>query len=143
MAISSAYTLNSESLRLPIPQKGEEERSLDAAIPAKWNQQTKLDDAGAVWDFIGRLENTTAVFAFDISLTAESDDGTQNVEYSGVLEGGYGAAALRNVAEKLQAIVGGGSLRMTLGNLAFPTGQALLDWLKATKQPFVLAKVSQ
>ncbi len=24
--------------------------------PARWNQQTKLDDAGAVWDFLQRLE---------------------------------------------------------------------------------------
>jgi len=143
MAVSSTYTLNSETLRIPIPQKGEEERSLDPAIPAKWNQQTKLDDTGGVWDFIGRLEKTTAVFAFDISLTAESDDGAQNVEYSGAIEGGYGPAALRDVAEKLQAIVGGGSLRMTFGNLGFPTGQALLDWLKTTKQPFDLAKVTQ
>lgn len=32
---------------------------------------------------------------------------------------------------------------MTIGSLGFPTGQALLDWLKATNQPFNLAKVTQ
>ena len=105
-------------------------------MPARWNQQTKLDDSGAVWDFIQRLEKAAGVSAYDISLTAESSDGQQNVEYSGALDGGYDAAALKSVAEKLQEIVSGGSLRMTVGSLGFPTGQALLDWLKATNQPF-------
>ncbi|MCX8496484.1 MAG: DUF499 domain-containing protein [Akkermansiaceae bacterium] len=143
MAVSSAYSLNSETVRVQIPQKGQEDRALDPAIPAKWNQSTKLDDSGAVWDFIGRLEKAGNVLAFDISLTAESTDGAQNVEYSGALDAGYGAAALKEVAEKLQDIVGGGSLRMTIGSLNFPTGQSLLDWLKASHQPFDIAKVTQ
>ena len=100
MAVSSGYDLKSETIRIPIPQKGQEERTLDATIPARWHQQTKLDDSGAVWDLIQRLENTAGVNAYDISLTAESSDGQQNVEYSGVLEGGYDAAALKSVAEK-------------------------------------------
>jgi len=31
---------------------------------------------------------------------------------------------------------------MTTGSLSFPTGQALLDWLLATNQPFNVGKVS-
>ncbi len=143
MAVTPAYGLNSETLRIPIPQKGEEERSLDPVKPARWKQPTKLDDSSAVWDLIGRLEKAADVLAFDVSLTAESADGSQNVEYSGALVGGYGAAALKDVAEKLQTLVGDGSLRMTLGSLGFPCGQALLDWLKAAKHPFDLAKVAQ
>lgn len=143
MAVSAAYSLNSETVRVPIPQAGQEDRSLDPAIPAKWNQSTKLDDSGAVWDLIGRLEKAGTVMAFDISLTAESTDGAQNVEYSGALDAGYGAAALKDIAEKLQQIVGGGSLRMTIGSLSFPTGQSLLDWLKAGNQPFNISKVIQ
>lgn len=143
MAVVPAYDLNSETIRIQIPQKGQEERTLDPAIPARWTQQTKLDDSGTVWDFIQRLGNAAGVNAYDIRLTAESLDGQQNVEYSGALEGGYDATALKSVAEKLQEIVNGGSLRMTIGSLGFPTGQGLLDWLKATKQPFNLAKVTQ
>src|SRR5262249_7915134 len=135
--------LNSETIRIQIPQKGQEERTLDPAIPARWTQQRKLDDSGAVWDFIERLEKAAGVSAYDISLTAESSDGQQNVEYSGALDGGYDAATLKSVADKLQEIVGGGSLRMTVGSLGFPTGQALLDWLKVTNQPFSPEKVSQ
>jgi hypothetical protein len=112
-------------------------------IPARWNQQTKLDDSGAVWDFIPRMEKAIGVTAYDISLTAESSDGQQNVEYSGALDGGYDAVALKAVAEKLQEIVSGGSLRMVVGSLGFSTGQALLDWLKITNQPFNLSKVTQ
>ena len=143
MAVASGYDLNSEIVRIPIPQRGQEERTLDPALPARWTQQTKLDDPGAVWDFIQRLEKATGVSAYDISLTAESSDGQQNIEYSGALDGGYQAAALKSVADKLQEIVTGGSLRMAVGSLGFPTGQALLDWLKATNQPFNLAKVIQ
>ena len=144
MAVCSAYGLNSETLRIPIPQRGDDPRpSIDPTIPARWNQQTKLDDSGSVWDFIQRLEKAAGVSAYDISLTAESSDGQQNVEYSGALDGGYDAAALKSIAEKLQEIVNGGSLRMAVGSLGFPTGQALLDWLRATNQPFNLAKVSQ
>jgi len=143
MAVASAYDLNSETIRIPIPQRGEKERTLDPLIPARWNQQTKLDDSGAVWDFIKRLEKTLGVSAYDISFTAESSDGQQNVEYSGALDRGYDAAALKSVAEKLREIVGGGSLRMTIGALGFPTGQTLLDWLRATNQPFNLAKITQ
>ncbi len=143
MAVASAYDLNSETIRIPIPQKGQEDRTLDPAIPARWNQPSKLDDSTAVWDFIQRLEKTAGVTAYDISLTAESINGQQNVEYSGALDGGYHAAALKSVAEALQVIVSGGSLRMSVGSLGFPTGQALLDWLKATNQPFNLAKITQ
>lgn len=143
VAVATAYDLNSETIRIPIPQKGQEERSLDPTLPARWTQQTKLDDSTAVWEWMQRLENAAGVTAFDLSLTAESSDRLQNVEYSGTLGSGYDAAAVKAVAEKLQDIVGGGSLRMTVGSLHFPTGQALLDWLKATNQSFNLAKVIQ
>lgn len=143
MAVASAYDLNSEIVRIPIPQKGKADPSLDLTAPARWNQQTKLDDSGAVWDFIQRLEKSAGVIAFDIGLTAESADRQQSVDYSGALDGGYDAAALKSVAGKLQEIVAGGSLRMTVGSLGFPTGQGLLDWLKATNQPFDAAKVTQ
>ena len=143
MAVASAYVLNSEIVRIAIPQKGKADPSLDLTAPARWNQQTKLDDPGAVWDFIQRLVNSAGVIAFDIGLTAESGDRQQSVDYSGALDGGYDAAALKSVAEKLQEIVTGGSLRMSVGSLGFSTGQALLDWLKATNQPFDAAKVTQ
>ncbi len=142
-AIASAYDLSSETLRIPIPQPGQEERTLVPTLPARWTQPTKLDDTGAVWDLIQRLDQVAGVTAFDIGLTAESHDGQQNLEYSGALEGGYSPAALKSVAERLQEIVGGGSLRMTIGALGFATGQTLLDWLMASHQPFNPAKVSQ
>lgn len=143
IAASSEFSLSSEVVKIVIPQKGEEERVIDPVSPAKWNQSTKLDDSGAVWDFIGRLEKTSNTAAFDISLTAESDDGAQNVEYSGAIDAGYGAVLLKEVAEKLQGVVGGGNLRMTVGSLSFPAGQALLDWLKANNIAFDLSKVTQ
>lgn len=143
LGVADSIGMNSEMVRVAIPQKGEEERTLNPNIPAKWNQQTKLDDSGSVWDFIGRMEKAPQVVAFDINLTAESSDGLQVIDYSGAEEDGYDAARIKAVAERLQEIVGGGNLRMTVGNLSFPTGQALLDWLKALNTPFNSAKVTQ
>ena len=144
IAVSAEYNLSSEVIRIPIAQKdGPAQPQIDPTRPARWLQQTKLDDATAVWDTITRLEQAGGVMAHDISLTAESTDGQQNVEYSGALDSGYNAQAVKATAQKLQDIVGNGDLRMTIGSLAFPNGQALLDWLKAAKQPFNAAKVSQ
>jgi len=47
------------------------------------------------------------------------------------------------VAGKLQDIVQDGTLRMEIGELGFPTGQALIDWLNVVKEPFNLSYVSQ
>lgn len=144
IATASEYGLSSETIRIPIPQQGAAERpSIDLTAPARWAQHTKLDDATAVWDTIGRLEKAATVMAHDISLTAESADGQQNVEYSGAIDAGYDASAVKAIAQKLQDIVTDGGLRMTIGSLAFPSGQVLLDWLKATNQPFNAAKVRQ
>ena len=143
LAVASDYGLSSETIRITIPQKGTDRPAIDLASPASWRQQTKLDDASAVWDFLKRLGLANGVTAHDIGLTAESADGLQNVEYSGALESGYAAPAITTVAERLQEIISNGNLRMSVGSLAFPTGQALLDWLRATNQPFNAAKISQ
>ena len=144
-AIAGAGDLGvySEVLRIPIPQKDDTGPKLDPTTPARWTQRAKLDDAGAVWDFIQRLDEAATVIAFDLQLTAESTDGLQHVEYSGALDAGYTASAMKSAADKLQEIVGAGALRMTVGSLGFATGQALLDWLKATNQPFDASKVQQ
>lgn len=143
VASAPAYGLNSENLRITIPQPGKEAPSLDPHIPARWNQRLRLDDAGSVWDFIQRLDAASSVQVFDVGLTAESADGLQHIEYSGAAEAGYGAASLKGSADKMQEIVGSGNLRLVVGSLGFPTGQALLDWLKASSQSFDIAKVAQ
>ena len=53
------------------------------------------------------------------------------VDYTGAMKSRYGGAELKSVVTKLQDIVRDGSLRMELGELGFPTGQALIDWLIA------------
>ncbi len=144
IAVCPEFDLNSEILRIAIPQRGEEARPLiDASRPARWHQVAKLDDSGAVWDFIQRLEKASSVRAHDLSVTAESADGEQNVDYSGSVERGYDATDVRALADKLQELVGDGSIRMSVGTLAFLTGQDLLDWLRSTNQQFNPAKVTQ
>lgn len=143
VAVAPAYGLGSDVVRVAIPQPGATGPALDATKPARWKGQTKLDDAGAVWNFITQLESRPQVDSFDVLVTAESEDRLQHVEYSGAVSAGYSALALRQLAEKLQETVGIGSLRMTVGALGFPTGQALLDWLKSVKQPFDTALVEQ
>jgi hypothetical protein len=148
LAVHSGYNLNSEAVRIPIPQRGQTTRPpIDLVQPARWTQQTRLDDASAVWDFVQHLEQAPTVRSHVIGLTAESEDGQQNVEYSGALDAGYDGAAIKAMAQRLLDIVSVqdhvGSLRLTVGSLSFITGQALLDWLRATNQSFNAAKVSQ
>jgi hypothetical protein len=105
-----------------------------------------LDDSAAVWDFIRRLESVSpadSVKAVDVQLIADSADGHQTVEYTGSVEGGYAAAALKAVAESLQTLSGPGSLRLTAGKLSFSTGQGLLDWLRANNQQVDMDKIVQ
>ena len=143
VAIADAYRISSDMVRISIPHRGAEGPTLDPKIPARWDQRLKIDEAGQVWDFIQRLAAAGNVMAYDISLTVESGDGQQHVEFSGAVDGGYDANALKGFADRLQEVVGTGSLRMTVGSLGFSTGQHLLDWLKAINQPFDISKVRQ
>lgn len=144
VAVSPDYGVSSDPTRITVPQRGAEVRPLiDTLLPARWNKQTRLDDSTAVWDFIERVGKANGSIAFDISVTAESADGRQNVEFSGALDGGYQVTIMRALADNLQGIVGDGTLRMTIGSLGFPTGQGLLDWLKTSNQQFDATKVVQ
>jgi hypothetical protein len=142
-AKATTYSLTSQGVVLDIPKRGEEARTIDHTRPARWQKVSKLDDSGAVWDLIMRLEQNPNVVAYDVQISAQSSNGEQVVDYAGSLSNGYGGAELKAVADKLQDIVQDGSLRMEIGNLSFPTGQALLDWLNVVKQPFDLSYVSQ
>jgi len=143
VAQARTYSLTSEGIVLEIPKRGEEARTIDATRPARWQKVCKLDDSGAVWDLITRLEQNPGVLVYDIHITAQSSKGEQVVEYTGSLANGYGGVELKTVAGKLQDIVEDGTLRMEIVNFGFPTGQALIDWLNATKEPFNLNYVSQ
>jgi hypothetical protein len=111
--------------------------------PARWIGTQKLDETAAIWDLVARLEKAPGVVAHDISLTAQSSDGLQYIEFAGSLVEGYTASEFRRLADALQALVGAGTLRGAVQAMAFPTGQALLDWLKAAKIPFDATKVKQ
>jgi hypothetical protein len=65
------------------------------------------------------------------------------LDFSGARDSGYTAADVKSYADRLSDIVGGGTLRMTVGALQFVTGQALLDWLRNTNQSFNAARVMQ
>jgi len=143
VAQAPAYSLTSQGIVQDIPKRGEEARTIDATRPARWQKVCKLDDSGAVWDLITRLEQNPGVLAYDVELSAKSSNGEQIVDYSGSLANGYGGAELKTVAGKLQDIVKDGTLRMEIGNLGFPTGQVLIDWLNVVQEPFNLSYVSQ
>ena len=143
IAVAPDYGIASGVQNVRIPQPGTEGPQVDTQKPARWNHRQKIDDSGGVWDFLKRLEDASGVVAYDLQVTAESEDGFQHVEYSGAVEAGYDAASIKSTADMLQELAGKGSLRMTVGSLGFPTGQALLDWLKTTNQSFDITKVAQ
>jgi hypothetical protein len=145
IATSSEYSLNSEVIKVKV-QQGDttgSDATLDKSQPATWTSKIKLDESGAVWDLIDKLEKYPTTTTFNISLTAESDDGNVVLDYAGSITDGYKAADIKAIAENLQQMVRSGSLRMSLAKMQFPTGQALLDWLKLTEQSFDINKVTQ
>jgi len=144
MAVHEDLELSSEIVAIQIPQAGAGQKPpIDLKAPARWTKQTKLDDTAAVWDFVDRLAKNPHVLAIDVGITAESPNGNEHVDYSGAVEEGYTADILTRRANTLQELVGAGSIRMLVGGLLFPTGQALLDWLKASNQPFEATGVDQ
>lgn len=143
IALCSRYGLSSEVLPIMIPRPNDVRPAIDIDRPVRWTHITKLDDAGEVWDTLRRLEAANGIMLHDITFTAESMDGQQNVEFSGTQTDGYASIAAQSIATQLQSIVSGGGLRMSIGSLSFRTGQALLDWLSATGQPFDASKIIQ
>jgi hypothetical protein len=143
MAVAEAYDLSSEIVRVPIPQKGEETRSVDPAIPARLKLRIKKDDTGAVWDFIEQLGKAGSVNVNDVSLHAENASGDQYLDFAGATDEGYAAADLKALADKLVDTVGEGALRMQISTFNFATGQGLLDWLRANNVPFEQSQVTQ
>ena len=137
VAVAGNYGLASEILRIPVPQKGDtQQRELDPARPATWRQRLKLDDAGSVWTFLQQFETLPDVTAHDLTLGVHGPDGNEMLEFMGSLQAGYTGAALSALAKSLQALVPQSDLRLACGSLQFPTGQMLLDWLRASNQSF-------
>ena len=143
MAVADSYALNSEQIRIQIPQKGEEARTIDPKIPARLKLSQKLDDTGEVWNFIEQLGKHVGTTVNDITITAESANGQQHVEFIGSADAGYAAAALKTLADRLVETAGEGALRMQVSTFNFATGQGLLDWLRANKLPFEQHRITQ
>jgi hypothetical protein len=144
MATSSEYGVSSEAITIPIAATGTNSAPMvNVTTPARWTQATKLYDSTATWDFIRRLESSTGVSVFDILVSSENEDGTHVIEFTGARDTGYDGLSMKELVDSLQRIAAGGSLRLTVGAISFPTGQALLEWLKVTGQSFVAAKIIQ
>lgn len=143
VATAPAQGLTSEIIRVAIPQKGEGGPKIDPQKPARWRCAQKLADSGQVWDFIQKLRDAADVKAHSVEVTAESDGGQQHVEFSGALDAGYTAQTLQQMVQHLQDLFNANSLRMSVSELAFSSGQALLDWSKRHNQPVDPLKVKQ
>jgi hypothetical protein len=87
-----------------------------------------------VWNLISKLEQSPGIKANEIKVKMTSSDDEVIIDYIG--NRSFEVASLKEMVEKLQAIVGEGTLRMTVGELYFPTGQGLLDWLRVENTPF-------
>lgn len=143
VATAPAQGLTSEIVKITIPQKGDDGPKIDPKKPARWRCQQKLADSGQVWDFIQKMHAVLEVKAHSVEVTAESDGGLQHVEFSGALETGYTAEVLQRMVQHLQDLFSAKSLRMSVSELDFQSGQALLDWARQHNQPVDPLKVKQ
>jgi hypothetical protein len=107
IAVASAFGINSEILRIQIPQPGKEGPKLDPKAPARWNQRIKLDDSGAVWDFVQRLDELATVVAYRPAAHGrEWRRPAARRIFGRNLDAGYTAVSMKTAADKLQDIVG-------------------------------------
>ncbi|MSR33175.1 MAG: ATP-binding protein [Gemmataceae bacterium] len=143
LAVASfpAFNLSSASSTIPISKRDDKKPKINPDLPARWKKSIKLDDSASVWKFLGKLDQAPLITTNSIKATLESGDNYQTLDYMGAQT--FNGALLKETMEKLQALIGGGAVRMTVGGLAFPTGQDLLDWLKAAEIPFDLNSVEQ
>ena len=130
LAVAEVEGIKSKQLRVPIPKR--DVTGLFEIDPHKaclWSRRHKLDDSGSTWKFIEAMEKHI-VIAYDIIIKAENNAGDQTLEYLGSGAEGYLSNQLRKFCDSLQELVGPGSVRLECARMHFPTGQALLDWLK-------------
>jgi hypothetical protein len=143
LAVASVPAISSSSTetRVNIPRKGDTGPSLDPTRPAKYRKVMKLDDSGAVWQFVGQLEKSPQLLIDRIQCVLESADSKQSLDFSRTnpMDG----LALKAILEKLQQVVEGGTLRLQYSVIHFPTGQALLDWIRANNLQFDPTAVEQ
>ncbi len=133
-ASCAAYGIESEELRIPIQEHGNDDgQELAPDLPAEWTSAMKLDSAGDVWAYIEALKQSTGTSAHDIQilLSNESTDCEESVEFMGSAASGYDGATLEALVEKLRSVVAQGRLTMRVGTMRFRTGTALMDWHKA------------
>lgn len=145
VAICNTHGLSSEVRKITIAQKDEAGggESFDKTAPTTWKGKTNGDDSGKVWQLIDALAMYSDVRARTVSLTAESADGEQLLDFAGSRDSGYSAEELRTLANQLQELSGPGSLRLKINQLEFLTGQKLLDWLRDRNEPFESHKATQ
>jgi len=144
VATASQYDNNSEIIKVDIPtEAGGGRPPVRPDIPARWVAQSKLDDPGAVWEFIEKLRPYAGAAASGINISLESADGHQVLDYSDSIADGYTSEALKAMVDKIQTVFPGERLRMTVGSILFLKGQELLDWLQATRQQFRAEHVRQ
>lgn len=143
VATASQCDNNSEIIKIDIPTEAGGGPSIRPDVPARWVAISKLDDSGAVWDFIESLRPFEGAAATEISISLGSTDGFQNLDYADTIESGYTAESLKTLVEKIQTVFPGERLRMTVGSIIFLKGQSLLDWLQATRQQFRAENVRQ
>lgn len=143
VAVASQHDNNSEIITVNIPTEAGGGPRIRPDVPARWTATTRLDDSGAVWDFIEKLRPFLGATATDITITLLSEDGLRSLDYADSIQDGYNADSLKSLVEKIQTVFPGEKLRMIVGSILFLTGQSLLDWLQATRQQFRFENIRQ
>jgi hypothetical protein len=143
VAVALQHDNNSEIITVNIPTEAGGGPKIRLDVPARWTATTRLDDSGAVWEFIEKLRPFLGATATDITITLLSEDGLRSLDYADSIQDGYNADSLKSLVEKIQTVFPGEKLRMIVGSILFLTGQSLLDWLQATRQQFRFENIRQ
>jgi hypothetical protein len=141
LAYAEKDGIESKVLELAVDWSDSGGVKVDPVKPATWNRQSEAKTTQDAYKLLDRLEKVKAEAHVE-QLTVQ-DDKDLWVQLTLAAKIRLDAAKLRSMIEAMRTLVGGGKIDLTVGNLHFPSGQDLLDWVADAKTELKAGEVDQ
>lgn len=128
-AIATKEGIHSRLEKIDLDQYREKKVMIDPAKPLTWNTHNQGTlSAKAAFDFIERLEKYEGA-AQGLIMDVFANDDSASLTYSAEAAFVYTGVDIKALLEKLQAVMNGSQVSMSVEEVKFQRGQLLIDWL--------------
>ncbi|WP_431064813.1 DUF499 domain-containing protein [Methylotuvimicrobium sp.] len=128
-AIASKDGIRSRLEKIDMDQYREQKIIIEPTKPLTWNTRNLRSlSAKAAFDFIDRLikfEGTAQGLIIDVF----ANDETASINYSAEGSAKYSGENIKSILEKLQGVMKGSQVSISIEEVKFQRGQQLIDWL--------------